>query len=93
MSKYQPSEEGKKQLKSPEQGAATTVWAAMGKEWEGKGGKYLDDCAVSEPVDPTIQNLTPAHPGYKAYIYDQEASEKLWAISEQMVGISDSPKL
>ncbi|KUJ06450.1 NAD(P)-binding protein [Mollisia scopiformis] len=29
--------------KSPEQGAATTVWAAVGKEWEGRGGRYLED--------------------------------------------------
>ena len=30
-------------LKSPEQGAATTIYAAISKEWEGKGGKYLED--------------------------------------------------
>ncbi len=29
-------------LKSPEQGAATSVWAAIAKEWEGKGGRYLN---------------------------------------------------
>ena len=34
--------------KSPEQGAATTIWAAVGKQWEGKGGKFLEDCSVSE---------------------------------------------
>jgi hypothetical protein len=27
-----------------EQGAATTVFATVGKEWEGKGGKYLEYC-------------------------------------------------
>ncbi|KAF7563686.1 hypothetical protein G7046_g468 [Stylonectria norvegica] len=37
-----------KELKSPEQGAATTVCAAIGKEWEGQGGKYLLDCAEAE---------------------------------------------
>jgi hypothetical protein len=30
--------------KSPEQGAATTVLAAVGKEWEGVGGKFLEAC-------------------------------------------------
>lgn len=34
-----------KLMKSTEQGAATTVWAAVGKEWENKGGRYLNDCA------------------------------------------------
>lgn len=27
---------------SPQQGAATVVIAAVGKEWEGRGGKYLE---------------------------------------------------
>ncbi|KAF2797313.1 short-chain dehydrogenase/reductase-like protein [Melanomma pulvis-pyrius CBS 109.77] len=31
-------------MKTPEQGAATTVLAAVGNEWEEKGGKYLEDC-------------------------------------------------
>lgn len=31
-------------LKSLEQGAATTVIAAVGKEWENRGGRYLEDC-------------------------------------------------
>ncbi|THC89690.1 hypothetical protein EYZ11_010865 [Aspergillus tanneri] len=35
-------------LKSPEQGAATIIWAAIGREWEGIGGKYLADCAEAE---------------------------------------------
>ena len=33
-----------KTMKSPEQGAATTVWAAIGQEWEKKGGEYLAEC-------------------------------------------------
>jgi NAD(P)-dependent dehydrogenase (short-subunit alcohol dehydrogenase family) len=31
-------------LKSTEQGAATTVLAAIGKQWEDRGGRYLEDC-------------------------------------------------
>lgn len=39
--------------KSPEQGAATTVFAAANKEWEGRGGKYLADCAeASSSITP-----------------------------------------
>ena len=38
------------QLKSPEQGAATTVWAAVSKTWEGTGGGpsilAVDKCLV-----------------------------------------------
>jgi hypothetical protein len=31
-------------LKTLEQGASTTVWAAVAPELEGVGGKYLEDC-------------------------------------------------
>ena len=32
-------------MKDQSQGAATTGWAAVAKEWEGKGGVYLGECA------------------------------------------------
>lgn len=69
-------------IKSPEQGAATTVWAAIGKEWEGKGGKYLNDCTVAgTPKDGEV-NL-----GYAPHAYDEEAAKKLWEVSMQLVGL------
>ena len=34
-------------MKNTAQGAATQVWAAVGKEWESSGGKYLEDMAVA----------------------------------------------
>jgi len=37
---FYANEEKTKKLKSPEQGAATTVLAAVGKEWENNGGRY-----------------------------------------------------
>ena len=36
-----------KVTKNPEQGAATSVYGAVGKEWEGKGGFYLEDGDVA----------------------------------------------
>ncbi|OOF90571.1 hypothetical protein ASPCADRAFT_510744 [Aspergillus carbonarius ITEM 5010] len=38
--------DAQKHWKSPEQGAATTVWAAVSTQLEGLGGKYLEDCAI-----------------------------------------------
>ena len=76
-------------LKSPEQGAATTVWAAIGKEWEGKGGKYLEECDVSPPVDPNKSDYTPADAGHKPYAYDTEAASKLWDISNKLTGFTE----
>lgn len=35
---------------NPAQGASTTVWAAIAKELEGKGGIYLDEIAEAERV-------------------------------------------
>ena len=32
-------------MKSPEQGAATMVWAAIGRQCERQGGKYLENCS------------------------------------------------
>lgn len=62
-----------KWYKSPEQGAATTLVAAVGKEWEGRGGVYLENCvpAKSQPLVPSVM-------GVKDYAFDQVKEEKLW---------------
>ncbi|KAJ2977555.1 hypothetical protein NUW58_g7774 [Xylaria curta] len=69
-------------LKNTEQGAATTVLAAVGKEWEGKGGKYLEDCRVarSEPLVKTITGVMP-------YAYDEVKENRLWELTRQTLGI------
>ncbi|KAJ5546111.1 short-chain dehydrogenase [Penicillium frequentans] len=61
--------------KSPEQGAATTVWGAVAKELEGTGGKYLDDCQIASPADPAQRY----GPGYATWAYSPELEAKLWA--------------
>ena len=38
-------------FKTPEQGAATTVWAATSPQLAGIGGVYCEDCDVAEPTD------------------------------------------
>ncbi len=74
-----------KVLKSTTQGAATQVWAAVGKVWEGKGGMYLEECRKGyESEDPDLLNG-----GYKAFVFDEEAESKLWDMSCQMVGIKE----
>ena len=72
----------KASMKSPQQGAATTLWAAIGKEWEGKGGKYLNDCTVAGTPQEGEVNL-----GYAPHAYDEEAAKKLWEVSMQLVGL------
>lgn len=74
-----------KKFKSPEQGAATTVWAAVGKEWEGKGGKYLENCGVAGPK--AEGDSSPMVPGYSPHAYDESAAKKLWELSLELVGM------
>lgn len=73
-------------MKSPEQGAATSVWAAVGKEWEGTGGKFLDNCQISKPMKP---DEWIGGPGHADWIYDVEKAKKLWEASCEMVGIKE----
>ena len=76
------SPDKQRRFKSPEQGAATTVWAAIGKEWEGKGGKYFEDCKVAEEMKSKDE-----WGGYVPHAYDKEAAERLWDVSMQLVGL------
>ncbi|KAI5460551.1 hypothetical protein BGZ63DRAFT_425057 [Mariannaea sp. PMI_226] len=71
--------------KTPEQGAATTVWAAVAKDLEGTGGKYLDNCQIIGPWDPKT-GLT--GDGYAPWAYDEDKAEKLWNLSLELVGES-----
>ncbi|KAL3135392.1 hypothetical protein ABBQ32_007576 [Trebouxia sp. C0010 RCD-2024] len=71
-------------IKTPEQGAATTVWAAIGKQWKGCGGKYLEDCSVNEPFQAGA--TSPYAPGYAPHTYDLEEAKQLWELSSKLVG-------
>jgi NAD(P)-dependent dehydrogenase (short-subunit alcohol dehydrogenase family) len=62
-------------------GAATSVWAATAPELEGRGGLYLEDCRVS-----ALRSSPEAETGYEPWALDPEAAEKLWSVSEELVG-------
>ncbi|EAW06948.1 short-chain dehydrogenase [Aspergillus clavatus NRRL 1] len=81
--------EMKPYLKTAEQGAATVVVAAVGREWEGRGGVYLEDCREGEPARPGCRAVDP---GYAMHIWDQESAERLWEESRRMVGVHDDRK-
>ena len=72
-------------MKSPEQGAATTVYAALSKDWEGRGGRYLEDCQEAEKTE----DPSPLAAGYHPRAYNEEGEKKLWADSLKSVGIKD----
>ncbi|KAF1956301.1 NAD(P)-binding protein [Byssothecium circinans] len=73
-------------LKNCAQGAATSVWAAVAKVLEGVGGKYMDDCQVCGPV-PVDGSLMSR--GYKKWAMDQEKEERLWRLSNKLVGLKE----
>lgn len=75
-----------KLLKSPEQGAATTIIAAIGSEWENRGGRYLEDCAEAPRGE---DNNNPVGVGFVRQTYDQENEERLWRDSLRIVGVEE----
>lgn len=78
------SERVVKTLKSAEQGAATTVLAAVGKAWEDRGGRYLEDCGEAERgVDDNLG----FGPGYVEQTYDPGEEARLWEDSLEIVGV------
>lgn len=87
---YEP--EVQRTAKSVEQGAATQVWAAVGKEWAAKGGRYLTNMAegISNEEKAKEEGMTyMANDGYKEWAYDAEGAERLWRESFGLVGLKD----
>lgn len=68
-------------FKTTEQGAATSVWAAVGDELEGIGGLYLEDCAQAVPWSKEAPWV-----GVMPHALDSEAAERLWALSVETTG-------
>lgn len=69
------------ELKTIEQAAATTVWAAVVADGDAIGGRYLEDCAVA-PVNDTPN---PFADGVRSYALDAERARQLWDASEALV--------
>lgn len=69
--------------KTPQQGAATTVWCATSPQLEGVGGVYCADCEVAR-VLPS-DDSTEIH-GVRPRAIDPVAAGRLWQLSEQLAG-------
>lgn len=67
-------------LKTVEQGASTTVYAAVAPELDNHGGEYLENCAICQGINPDMNTFW----GMGAHSVDMEAAERLWKLSEQM---------
>ena len=70
-------------FKSPEQGAATQVWAATSPQLAGMGGVYLEDCDIAEPAVDGDESS-----GVRAWATDPEQAERLWTLSAELTGVN-----
>ena len=68
-------------IKTVEQGAATSCYAAAHPELAGRGGIYLEDCNPAERV-PADSNL---RGGVRDFAIDPEQAERLWQVTEEML--------
>ena len=69
-------------FKTTEQGASTSVWAAVGPELTGIGGLYLENCAEAVPATKDNRFV-----GVEPWALDAEAAEKLWDLSVKTCAI------
>jgi len=75
-------------FKTPEQGAATQVWAATSPQLTGMGGVYCEDCDIAEPA--TGANLPTGRPlpsGVRDWARDPDQAARLWAMSADLTGV------
>lgn len=70
-------------MKTAEQGAATTIWCATASELAGFGGVYCEDCDIA-PLEED------ARFGVRPFAVDPAAAEALWARTRLWTG-SDLP--
>jgi NAD(P)-dependent dehydrogenase (short-subunit alcohol dehydrogenase family) len=70
------------QWKTIPQGAATSVWAAFVAPASDVGGRYGENCQVSQFIEGPV---TPVSPGVRPYALDPEHAKALWSKSEAMV--------
>lgn len=67
-------------FKTTAQGAATSIWAAVGPELDGVGGLYLENCGVAQPW--TKEN---PFEGVAPYALDPANARRLWDLSEELI--------
>jgi NAD(P)-dependent dehydrogenase (short-subunit alcohol dehydrogenase family) len=73
-------------MKTPEQGASTSVWAATSAQLEGEGGVYCENCDVAAPTDP--DSPMARYQGVNPHAVDRADAERLWALSAELTGVN-----
>jgi NAD(P)-dependent dehydrogenase (short-subunit alcohol dehydrogenase family) len=65
-------------FKTPQQGAATQVWAATSPQLADRGGVYCEDCEIAVVGDST---------GVRPHAVDPEQAARLWKLSAELTGV------
>jgi NAD(P)-dependent dehydrogenase (short-subunit alcohol dehydrogenase family) len=68
-------------LKTPEQGAATSVLLATSPQLEGIGGRYFEDCNEAQVVERRGAGIS----GVAPYALDPVNAERLWDLSLELI--------
>ena len=72
-------------MKTPEQGAATSVFVATSPQLEGVGGRYFADCNEAPVVGPGF-SAAPRGLGVADYALDPGNADRLWELSLKLLG-------
>jgi NAD(P)-dependent dehydrogenase (short-subunit alcohol dehydrogenase family) len=68
-------------LKTPEQGAATSVLLATSPDLAGVSGRYFEDCNEAQ----VVPNDSESSSGVREYALDPEAARRLWDVSLELL--------
>ncbi len=71
-------------FKTPEQGAATQLWAATSPMLDGLGGLYCEDCEIARAAHEYSEPFR----GVCSYAIDPAFAQKLWDISAELTGVN-----
>jgi NAD(P)-dependent dehydrogenase (short-subunit alcohol dehydrogenase family) len=72
-------------FKTPEQGAATSVWAATSPQLEGRGGVYCEDVDVAAPTE--VGSKTARFRGVDPHAVDARQAARLWSWTAELTGV------
>lgn len=78
-----PSPLAQQGFKTPEQGCATTLWAATSPLLAGRPGVYCEDCDIAVPTNP--DSPMARFLGVDAHACSDESAERLWELSLEML--------
>jgi NAD(P)-dependent dehydrogenase (short-subunit alcohol dehydrogenase family) len=73
-------------FKTPQQGAATSVWAATNPRLDGLGGVYCEDVNIAARTEDLPADEAQLR-GVDAHAVDPAAAERLWAVSAELTGV------